>query len=85
MLYVFEYNFTTKNSSSSDSSSLISSGVAIADNFLNIEEISSMDVHVSKKLFLSFPDSDDVVSQPLNAWKNRNSKDLSGQKVLAIW
>ena len=27
-----------------------------------------------KKLFLSFPDSDDVVSQPLKAWKNRSVK-----------
>ena len=36
-LQVFEYNLTTKNSASSNSSSLILSGVAIADNFLNNE------------------------------------------------
>ena len=44
-----------------------------------------MDAHMSKKLFLSFPDSDDVMSPPLNALKNRNAKDLSGPKLLAIW
>ena len=43
-----------------------------------------MDVHVLKKLLLSFPDSDDVVSQPLDAWRNRNAKDLSGSKLLVI-
>ena len=49
------YNLTTKkSSSSSSSSSLISAGVAIEGNFLNNEVISSMDVHVSKKLFLPF-------------------------------
>ena len=73
-----------KNSRSANSSSLILSGVATEDNFLNHEVISSMDVHVSKELFLSFPDSDDVVSQLLNTWKNRNAKDLSDPKVLAI-
>ena len=35
-----------------------------------------------KKLFFSFPDSNDVLSLPLNAWKNRNAKDLSGSKPL---
>ena len=54
---------------------MILSDVAIDDNFLNNEVISSMNVHVSKKLFLPFPDSNDVVSQPLNTWKNRNTKD----------
>ena len=44
-----------------------------------------MDAHVSKKLFLSFPDSADVVKQPLSAWINRNAKDLPGLKLLAIW
>ena len=39
---------------------------------------------MSKELFLSFPDSDDFVSQLLNTWKNRNAKDLSDPKVLAI-
>ena len=49
------YNLTTKkSSSSSSSSSLISAGVAIEGNFLNNEVISSMDVHVSKNLFLPF-------------------------------
>ena len=47
--------------------------------------MSSMDVHVSNKTFLAFPDSDDVVSQPLNAWKNWNTEDWSGPKLLAIW
>ena len=60
-LQVYEYNLTTKNSSSSNSSSLISYSVAIEDNFLNNGVISSMNVHVLKKLLLSFPDSDDVM------------------------
>ena len=86
MLQVFEYNITKKNSNRSNLSSLISSGVAIEDDFLNHGVISSMDVHVlKKKLFLSFPNSYDVVSQPLNAWKNRNAKYLSAPKFLAIW
>ena len=38
-----------------------------------------------EKPLLAFPDSDDVVAQPLNAWKNLNSKDWSGPKLLAIW
>ena len=44
-----------------------------------------MYVHVSKKLFFPFPDSDDVVSQPLSAWKNRNAEDLFASKLQAIW
>ena len=55
MLQVFEYNLTKKNSNRSNLSSLISSGVAIEDDFLNHGVISSMDVHVSKKTFLVFP------------------------------
>ena len=39
----------------------------------------------ARNFFLAFPDSDDVVAQPLNAWKNLNSKDWSGPKLLAIW
>ena len=38
-----------------------------------------------KKLFLPFLDSDDVVLQPINEWKNKNFKDLSVPKLLAIW
>ena len=37
---------------------------------------------MSKKLFFFYPDYDDVVSQPLNSWKNRNAKDSSGPKLL---
>ena len=49
------YNLATKKpSSSNSSSSLISADVAIEGNFLNNEVISSMDVHVSKTLFLPF-------------------------------
>ena len=44
-----------------------------------------MYVHVSKKLFFPFPDSDDVLSQPLSAWKNRNAEDLFASKLQAIW
>ena len=51
VLRVFECNLTIKNSSSSISSSLISSGVVIEDNFFKNEVISSMEVHVSKKHF----------------------------------
>ena len=47
--------------------------VAVEDNILNNGVISSMEVHVSKKLFLSFPDIDHIMLQPLNAWKNRNT------------
>ena len=53
---------------------------AIEDNFLNNGVISSMDVTCQKNFF--FPNYDDVVSQPLNSWKNRNAKDSSGPKVL---
>ena len=60
--------------------------VAVEDNILNNGVISSMEVHVLKKLFLSFPDIDHIMLQPLNAWKNRNTtKDWSGPKLLAIW
>ena len=38
-----------------------------------------------KKLFLSFPDSDDVVPQPLNAWQNKSAYDLPDPKPPAIW
>ena len=69
VLQVCEYKLTTKNSNSSNSASLMSSSVTIEDNFLNNGVILSMDVHVSKKRFLFFLDSDDIVSQPLNAWK----------------
>ena len=85
VLQVFEYNLTTTNSSSSNSSSLISCGVAIEDHFLKNGASSSVDIYVSKKLFLPFLDNDDVVLQPLNAWKNRNAKDLSDPNHLAIW
>ena len=61
VLQVFDYNLTTKNSSSLNSLSLIS---VIHFHWLRVK----------KKLFLPFPDSDDFVSQPLNAWKNRNEK-----------
>ena len=46
--------------------------------------ISSIDVNLSKKLFLFIPDSDDLVTQPLNAWKNRRARDLSDTKLPAI-
>ena len=42
-----------------------------------------MDITVSKKLFFPFPDSNDVVSQTLNSWENRNAKDLPGPKLVA--
>ena len=44
-----------KELNSSNSSLLISFGVATEDSFLNHEIISFMDVHVSKKKFLAFP------------------------------
>ena len=37
-----------------------------------------------KKFFLPFPDSDNVVSQSLNTWKNRNAKGSSGPKLLPL-
>ena len=37
VLQIFEYNLTQKNSSTSNSSSLISSGVAVEGNFLNMK------------------------------------------------
>ena len=85
MLQVFEYKRITKNSSSSKSSPVILSGAAIEHNFLNNGAISFIDVPESKKIFLPFPDSDNVVSQPLNAWKNRNAQDLSDPNLSTIW
>ena len=64
---------------------MILCGVAIDGKFLNNGVISSMHVHMSKKTFLAFPDSDDIMPQPLIAWKNWNAKDLFGPKLLAIW
>ena len=64
---------------------MITFGVAIENFFWNNGVISSMYVHVSKKLFFPFPDSDDVLSQPLSAWKNRNAEDLFASKLQTIW
>ena len=44
-----------------------------------------MAAYVSKKLILLFPACDEVVSHPLNAWKNSSAKDLSNLRLLAIW
>ena len=41
-----------------------------------------MDVQMSKKHFLPFPDN---VLKPLNPMKNRYANNLSGPKLLAIW
>ena len=38
-----------------------------------------------KKLILLFPACDEVVSHPLNAWKNGSGKDLSNLRLRAIW
>ena len=44
-----------------------------------------MDVHGSKNLLFLFPGCYDVVLQQLSSLKNRNAKELSGLKPLAIW
>ena len=71
VLQVFEYDLNTKSPSSSNFSSLISCCVAIEDNFLKYEVSHPWMPTCQKNL--SFFNSDDVVSQPLNAWKNRNA------------
>ena len=85
VLHVLEYRWTTKVSIASISFSMISSGDVTDDSLINTGVISSSIAHhVSKNPFLPFPDMTDVVSQPLNAWKNGRVYDQGSQQLRVL-
>lgn len=82
--FVLEYRQTTYFSIASISRSVMSCGKSISDSLVKTGVTSlSNTFHVSKKAFFPFPDIEDVVSQPLNAWKNGRAYALSGPRLRA--
>ena len=64
------------------SSELTSSGIELC--FWNTGVTSGRAFHVSNADILPFPTNDDVVSEPLKAWKNNKPSDLSSARAFAM-